>query len=264
VTADTAEQPASPAPAGAAGPPIGAARRRRPPTAETQRLYAADWAVFERWCAAAGQCPLPADAATVAAYLQAAAATTSAGALARRASAITDKHRQRGFAAPTRDPAVKTVLRAARRSATPRRAPPPSPAQLVRMAAACPGDRRGVRDRALLLLAASGLRHATLLGLDAEHLHVTTTAVALTLDDAGAGGAGGSRISIPCHANPRLCPVQALREWLAASDTQFGPVFRKIDRWGTIEHHRLGANEVGRILARRTPRRMRRKPRTAA
>jgi site-specific recombinase XerC len=263
VTADTAEQPVSPAPAGAAAPPTGPGRRR-PAAAETQRLYAADWAVFERWCAAAGQCPLPADAATVAAFLQAAAATSSAGALARRASAITDQHRQRGFAAPTRDPAVKTVLRAARRSATPRRAPPPSPSQLVRMAAACPGDRRGVRDRALLLLAASGLSHATLLGLEAEHLHLTATSVALIRDPGGAGGAGEGRISIPCHANPRLCPVQALRDWLAASDTQFGPVFRKIDRWGTIEHHRLGANEVGRILARRTPRRMRRQRRTAA
>jgi hypothetical protein len=58
--------------------------------------------------------------------------------------------------------------------------------------------------------------------------------------------------------------VQALRDWLATSDTTFGPVFRKIDRWGNIEHHRLGANEVGRILSRRTPRRMRRKRPVAA
>jgi hypothetical protein len=43
-----------------------------------------------------------------------------------------------------------------------------------------------VRDRALLLLLASGLRHATLIGLDAEHLHYIATAVALTLDRADA------------------------------------------------------------------------------
>ena len=269
MTADTAEKPASPAPSGAAAPTHGAGRRRRPSAAETKRLYAADWAAFEAWCAAAGACPLPAAAATVAAFLQDAAATRRAGALARRASAIADKHRQRGFScAPTRDPAVRAVLRAARHNAPERRGPgprpAPAPAQLRRMAAACPGDRRGVRDRALLLLAASALRHGTLLGLDAEDLHFTASAVVLTLDRAGADGAGGSRLSVPCHSNPRLCPVQALRDWLATSDTTFGPVFRKIDRWGNIEHHRLGANAVGRILSRRIPRRVRHKRRVAA
>ena len=29
--------------------------------------------------------------------------------------------------------------------------------------------------------------------------------------------------------------MQALRDWLDTSNTQFGPVFRKIDRWGTLD-----------------------------
>jgi site-specific recombinase XerC len=60
-----------------------------------------------------------------------------------------------------------------------------------------------VRDRALLLLAASGLRHATLLGLDAEHLHVTATAVALSLDHAGARRGRGDRLSVPRQLSNR-------------------------------------------------------------
>jgi hypothetical protein len=52
-----------------------------------------------------------------------------------------------------------------------------------------------------------------------------------------------------------ICPVQALGDWLDTSDTQFGPVFRKIDRWGTLEHRRLGTDAIRRILARRTLRR---------
>jgi hypothetical protein len=56
----------------------------------------------------------------------------------------------------------------------------------------------------------------------------------------------------------RICPVSALEDWLRASDTRFGPVFRKIDRWGNVEHRRLGADAIRRILARRTPRRQRR------
>jgi len=53
--------------------------------------------------------------------------------------------------------------------------------------------------------------------------------------------------------------VQALRDWLDSSDTRFGPVFRKIDRWGTVEHRRLGTDAIRWILARRTPRRGRRR-----
>ena len=52
--------------------------------------------------------------------------------------------------------------------------------------------------------------------------------------------------------------MQALRDWLESSATRFGPVFRKIDRWGSIEHHRLGTDAIRRILARRAPRRTRR------
>ena len=30
--------------------------------------------------------------------------------------------------------------------------------------------------------------------------------------------------------------MRALEAWLEASGCRFGPVFRKVDRWGTIEH----------------------------
>ena len=47
--------------------------------------------------------------------------------------------------------------------------------------------------------------------------------------------------------------MRALEDWLHASDTKFGPVFRKIDRWGTIENRRLGTDAIRRILARPHP-----------
>jgi site-specific recombinase XerC len=124
------------------------------------------------------------------------------------------------------------------------------------MAAACPGDLAGMRDRALLLLAASGLGRAALVGLDAEQLRFSATAV--ELPDPGVGARNGSlRRAIACGATLASCPVQALRAWLEASGTRFGPVFRKIDRWGSIEQRRLGTDAIRRILARRTPRRRR-------
>jgi site-specific recombinase XerC len=206
--------------------------------------------------------PLPADPAAVAAFLTEAASRLSAGALARRTSAIAAQHRARGFAVPTFDRAVKVVLRTARRNAAPRRAAQPTPAQLVRLATACGGDPTGLRDRALLLLAAGGLGAAVLVGLDAEHIRLTATAAEVTLDGMGErareGGDQVSRRTIARDADRSRCPVQALRDWLQISDTQFGPVFRKIDRWGNIEHRRFSIAAVRQIIRRRTRRRARR------
>jgi hypothetical protein len=243
-----------------------AATRRRVASPETRRLYAADWATFETWCRQAGRVWLPADAATVADFLTDAAATISAGALGRRAAAIAARHRAGGHPAPTTDPAVRAVLRGARRGTMPRGPKPKAAATLIRMAARCPGDMAGMRDRALLLLAACGFSRAALVGLDVEHIRFTATAVELSAGVSGAGAGGGPPMVIDRGANRSVCPVQALEDWLATSDTRYGPVFRKIDRWGGIAHHRLGTDAIRRILARRErPRRARtrRKPRPA-
>jgi hypothetical protein len=48
-----------------------------------------------------------------------------------------------------------------------------------------------------------------------------------------------------------VCPVRALENWLHSSDTRFGPVFRKVDRWGTVEYRRLRVDALRRIWQRR-------------
>ncbi len=224
-------------------------------SARTLQFYARDWAEFVAWCRGAGAEPLPVSAATLAAFVSDAASRLSPGAVTRRLASVADQHRQAGLVAPTKDPDVKTVLRAMRRAASPRRDPPPSPALLARMIEGCPGDLAGLRDRALLLMMmATSLGRAALVSLDAENIRVTATGCTLRMDEAGAWRA------IPIARSPELgkCPVQALDEWLRVSETSFGSVFRKIDRWGNIEHHRLGADAVRRILARRAPGRPRR------
>jgi hypothetical protein len=155
----------------------------------------------------------------------------------------------------------KAVLRTARRNAAPRRGLGPAPARLTRLAGACGGDLTGLRDRALLLLAASGVGPGALVGLDIEHIRFGATTAEVTLD---AEGDWVSRLTIACDADRSRCPVQALRDWLQISDTRFGPVFRKIDRWGNIEHRRLAASAVRQIVRRRTRRRARRPRKEAA
>jgi site-specific recombinase XerC len=245
-----------------AGSPDGPAPRfARPESPETQRLYTRDWAAFTTWCAATRQTPLPASAATVAAFLAQAGPGHSVGTLARRVSAIAARHRQHGLVGPTRDQLVKTVLHAARRGATPRHKPSPASAQLVSLAGACGGDLAGLRDRALLLLGASGLAATALVGLDAEHISFTASAADVIVSRPGHLS---ERVMIRCDADRSRCPVQTLRVWLQASDTQFGPVFRKIDRWGNIEHRRFAIAAVRQIVRRRSRRRLRRSGKVAA
>ena len=227
----------------------------------TVQFYARDWAAFTAWCRGAGTRPLPADAATLAAYASEMSEGLSLGALASRLAAISDQHRRAGLIAPISDPAVKAVLKSIRRAASPRRDPPPSPALLARMIAGCPGDLAGLRDRALLLLLeATGLGRAALVSLDAENVRPTTAGCALRVGEAGAW----HPIQLVRSSEMGKCPVRALEEWLRISATSFGPVFRKIDRWGNIEHHRLGTDAVRRILARRMPKPRRRAWRAAA
>jgi hypothetical protein len=220
----------------------------RSPAPETLRLYARDWAAFVSWCRLAGAAPLPAVPATVAAYLATLGERLSAGALARRAAAIAARHREHGLASPASDPAVTTLLRHARRIATRRRPLPPTATRLIRMATACPGDLAGLRDRALLLLAAAGFGRAALVDLDVEHVQFIEAGVDLTLHrQSGAGRI----VTVRRIASVGACPVRALKDWMEATDSRFGPVFRKVDRWGNVEHRRLGTDAIRRILARR-------------
>ena len=229
---------------GVAGP-----KPPRPRSATTRRYYAADWAVFQAWCRTETCQALPAAPASVAAYLAADAGRLCAGTLRRRLAAIADQHRRLGYPAPV-DATVRDLLGQARRRAPPRHSPL-SAVSLARMAAACPGDLAGRRDRALLGLAvATGLGRAALVGLDVEDLRFDAAGVALHLQSQKADPAGD--IVTVLHGLPVVaCPVHALADWLLVSDTGFGPVFRKIDRWGNIEHRRLGTDALRRIWQRR-------------
>lgn len=114
------------------------------------------------------------------------------------------------------------------------------------MAARCPGDLAGLRDRALLLLAAAGLDAERLLGLNHEHVRFTAQGAALAVSSAGTGeGVAIARLASPA------CPLRALEDWLRSSGTRFGPVFCKVDRWGNVEHRRLRADALPRIWRRR-------------
>ena len=222
---------------------------------ETLRAYATDWAHFTAWCHAAGCAPLPAEPAAVAAYLAAQAPLYGRSALERRLAAIGHAHRLRGLDWSAGHPAIRTTLRGIFRTHRSRRrqAAALTSTELKKFVAACGGDLAGLRDRALLLLGFSGaLRRSELVAVEREHLRFTEVGLRLQIPTSKTDQEGrGVELGITRGKRPETCPVRALEAWLAASDCRYGPVFRKIDRWGTIEHRALGGDAVRDILLKR-------------
>jgi hypothetical protein len=245
------------------------------PTATTIKLYAGDWARFVAWCREQGCPSLPASSETLVTYLLAVAPVLSRGSLGRRRAAISTMHRQAGWPTPLLSPDSHKALRVAAKPRAGLRTRPTA-ASLVRMAGSCPRDLAGLRDRALLLLAAATLRakqsrsavegqpdnetakggsasvpRLFLLALDAEDVRFTPSGVTLGVRTRTDEAVPSRTVTLTRAATATTCPVRALEEWLRSSDTAFGPVFRKVDRWGNVEHGRLAPDAWHRILARR-------------
>ena len=255
----TAPTGADPVPLPGVGQPVVAA------SAETVRLYAADWLDFSAWCRMNRCRALPASGETLSAYLLAVAPRLSRGALGRRRAAIGRMHREHQHAVPRLDaPARAALRRTARRPATSGTAQSQDAAMLTRAALRCPRDLAGLRDRALLLLAAAtaspgrgGRRSGqtttkqALLALTREQIRFVEAGLTLQLGDRPGGPASEPPLLVAWAMAAASCPVRAMEAWLRASDTRFGPVFRKVDRWGNVEHAGLASDGLRRIVARR-------------
>ena len=100
----------------------------------------------------------------------------------------------------------------------------------------CDSGLTGQRDRAMILLGFAGaLRRSELVGIEREHLTFATDGLRLHLPRSKSDQTGeGAEIGIPRGTNKDTCPVRALERWLELSPCQYGPVFRKIDMWGSI------------------------------
>ena len=220
----------------------------------TLRAYEADWTDFAAWCHSANLASCPATPAAVAAYLASLALTHGRSALERRLAAIGHQHRRRGMEWAVH-PAIRATLRGIFRTHATRgrQAAALTSVELRKLLAGCGTDLAGVRDRALLLTGFAGaLRRAELVGIDREHITFVASGLRLLIPRSKTDGEGeGAEIGLPRGKRPDTCPVRALETWLERSDCQFGPVFRKVDQWGNIEHARLGPDAVRQILRKR-------------
>jgi integrase len=193
---------------------------------------------------------LPAAPETVAAYLAAQASTSKASTLGRRVAAIRYAHKLAGLALPTDAEGVKATMRGIRRtfgSARVRKAPAVA-GKMLGMVSTAPDKLAGLRDRALLLIGFGGaLRRSELVALDVVDTAETETGLLVTIRSSKTDQEGqGTTIAIA--RGDIACPVKALREWLDAAGIESGPIFRPIDRGGTVRTSRLTCRSVANIV----------------
>jgi integrase len=171
-----------------------------------------------------------------------------------RLAVLATWHRARGWEPPTDAPAVKMLLRQARNAqvrqgVTVRKKTAVVLEPLQALLVTCTDGVRGVRDRALLLLAWSGggRRRSEVVGLqvtDVRRLDADTWVYAL-------GATKTHTEGIPREKPLRGAAAHALAAWLAAAPAPTGPLFRRLHRGGHVGTAALTADHVARIVQRR-------------
>lgn len=194
------------------------------------------------------------DAALVAAGIKGLPGALAFNTVSHRLAVLASWHRVRSWTAPTESAAVKTLLRQARKAqvrhgVTVRKKTALTAEPLRALLATCSDDLRGVRDRALLLLAWSsgGRRRSEVVGLmvtDVRPLDADTWLVALGVTKTNTSGV---RREKPLRGEA----AHALAAWLAAAPATEGPLFRPLHRGGAVGTTALSADQVARIVQRR-------------
>jgi integrase len=227
----------------------------------TQRQYAASWNDFEGWTAAHGLGALPADPSTVAIFI-ADRSTLAASTLAGRLSAINSMHRTHGYPdspASRRHVVVretlKGVLRAIGATRQQHGKDPLLSDDVRRVLAVCGQNVAGLRSRCLLLVLFGGaLRRSEAAALGIRDVTFVPEGAILEIRQSRAQEPGtGYQIPLPWGTNEETCVVAALRRWLDALRSQFGPqasgpLFCAVSASGRISRRGIHKDSVGWLV----------------
>lgn len=194
------------------------------------------------------------DAALVDAGAKAKLGALSYNTVRHRLAVLAKWHALQNWPSPTETAAVKTLLREARKAqarqgASVRKKTAAMREPLEAMLATCTDGVRGLRDRALLLLAWSGggRRRSEVVGLqvgDIRQLDADTWLYTL--------GATKTETEGVRREKPLRGPAaQALAAWLVAAPASCGPLFRRVYRGGRVGATGLSGDQVARIVKRR-------------
>jgi len=214
------------------------------------------WSHFSTWCEARALTCLPAEPATVAAYVAALASSGDykVATIEQRLWAISKRHQGAHLLNPTKTAEIHEVMKGIRRAlgaAQEQKAPIVTEVLRV-MLGTLDTSRAGLRDRALLLVGFAGaFRRSELVSLTVADLAFKPQGLVITLRRSKTDQEGeGTQRAIPYGLSPATCPVRALKAWLDASELVSGALWRPIDRHGNIGAAALTSHAVARLIKR--------------
>ena len=215
-------------------------------SANTGRALRSDLAIFARWCGARGRKALPADAATLAAFVDA-MATMRAPATVRYVASIGAAHRAVGCAeAVHKHPLVRVALKRMHRRKRRRQRQAQGLTWVLReRLLGCAGERLiDVRNRALVGVAYDAmLRRSELVAVRVDDvIYEPPGDATLLVRRSKTDGEGRGE---PAYLAPDT--VALVRRWLARSGIGAGRLFRSVSRAERLGE-RLDASQVPRII----------------
>ncbi|MDB0048280.1 tyrosine-type recombinase/integrase [Burkholderiaceae bacterium] len=200
----------------------------------TLRAYKADMLEFISYCVANDECALPASPSTISNFLlQTIQQGIKSSTIRRKVSSISAIHRLTNLTDPTKQPEVKIAQRKIYRKLGTRfdQAHPINRPLLEKMVEACALDLRGLRDRALLMVAYDTMRRRSeLVSLrieDIEWLSNGGASVLLRKNKTDQHGTGKW-----IHLSPET--ARAIRDWLLEAQISFGYIFRGVRGMYTV------------------------------
>lgn len=178
----------------------------------------------------------------------------SVATIRRRLVSISQRHKARGLASPTAHPAVSEVFKGI--------AVELKVAQVKKSALTfdlleialryVDANMRGLRDRALLLVAFAGaFRRSEVAAIQVEDLDIRPGGIAVIVRSSKTDQEGqGVRVPLPRQKSRALCPVAALEDWLEQAGIESGPVFRAFSPRGEMKETAMGGRDVAITLQR--------------
>ena len=217
----------------------------------TIRAYRANFASFITYCAELGVASLPASATTTTSYISHLANGHLKSASVRMAvTAIAAIHRLNRFEDPTKDPDTLLEVRRMHRKLgrSSKQAPGVTHTVLEKLISVTDDSLRGIRDRALLLLAYDSLcRRSELVSLRIEDISNLNTGKGLQIrlrkskTDPNAMGKW-------LHLSKRT--QRAIEDWIDASGIEEGFLIRRITKHGGVLPRGISGGHINRIYKR--------------
>lgn len=214
--------------------------------ANTEAAFASDTRLFAAWCTEHGRESMPADAATVADFIDSMAEIRAPASVRRYVASIGAHHRANNAADPTKSESVRLRLKAMARTkgTRQRQARGITQSDEAAILSHIGHSLADKRDRALLLTARDMLgRRSEVVGIDVSDVSFADDGAATVLlrrskvDQDGAGA--------DLYLSPKT--AAALRDWIESAGIAEGAVFRSLRKGGKVAG-RLNAKRVNVIF----------------